>query len=168
MWAWMAALGVARQTGIVSPSYAVYRPITRDAFLPTFIENLLRTKPYVAEYICRSTGIRSSRLRLYPEQFLSIPLIRPPLAEQDTILIAIAHATSDLERGIATADHEISLLREYRTRLIADVATGKLDVRGIELPGFAGEETVEDLVEVEEAETDEDAELIAETTNADN
>ncbi|MCZ7637667.1 MAG: hypothetical protein M5U12_17500 [Verrucomicrobia bacterium] len=29
---------------------------------------------------------------------------------------------------IARSDHEISLLREYRTRLIADVVTGKLDV----------------------------------------
>ena len=32
MWAWMAALGVARQTGIASPDYAVYRPTRLDAF----------------------------------------------------------------------------------------------------------------------------------------
>jgi type I restriction enzyme S subunit len=37
--------------------------------------------------------------------------------------------TSDLERAIAAAHSEISLLREYRTRLIADVVTGSLDVR---------------------------------------
>ena len=29
----------------------------------------------------------------------------------------------------ATAQRQIELLREYRTRLIADVVTGKLDVR---------------------------------------
>jgi len=129
MWAWMAALGVARQTGIVSPSYAVYRPIRRGAFHPTFIDNLLRTKPYVAEYVCRSTGIRSSRLRLYPEQFLRILLMHPSLEEQQSILDVIANATRKLECAIHSAQREISLLREYRTRLIADVVTGKIDVR---------------------------------------
>lgn len=32
------------------------------------------------------------------------------------------------------AVREIDLIREYRTRLIADVVTGKLDIRGVELP----------------------------------
>jgi type I restriction enzyme S subunit len=34
-----------------------------------------------------------------------------------------------MDRVIARGDHEIALLREYRIRLIADVVTGKLDVR---------------------------------------
>ncbi len=34
-----------------------------------------------------------------------------------------------IQAGIAQAQSEIDLLREYRTRLIADVVTGKLDVR---------------------------------------
>ena len=49
MWAWMAALGVAKQTGIVSPSYAVYRPIRSNAFVSEYIDHLLRTKPYATE-----------------------------------------------------------------------------------------------------------------------
>jgi type I restriction enzyme, S subunit len=86
MWAWMAALGVARQTGIVSPSYAVYRPIRSNLLLHDFVDHLLRTKPYASEYVCRSTGIRSSRLRLYPEKFLDIPIICPSYEEQEQIL----------------------------------------------------------------------------------
>jgi type I restriction enzyme S subunit len=38
------------------------------------------------------------------------------------------------------AQHEIDLVREYRVRLIADVVTGKLDVRGVELPPLEGAE----------------------------
>ena len=38
-------------------------------------------------------------------------------------------ATADIDSAIARARHEIALLNEYRTRLIADVVTGKLDVR---------------------------------------
>ena len=41
----------------------------------------------------------------------------------------VEEASSPSERAVAQAHREISLLREYRTRLIADVVTGKLDVR---------------------------------------
>ena len=129
MWAWMGALGEARQAGIVSPAYAVYRPRKSGYFEPGFVECLLRTEPYVAEFVRRSTGIQSSRLRLYPEQFLRIPLLRPPLQEQTAILKAISEATAELERASRIAQREITLVRAYRTRLVSDVVTGKLDVR---------------------------------------
>ena len=38
-------------------------------------------------------------------------------------------ATADIDTAIDHARRQIDLLREYRTRLIADVVTGKLDVR---------------------------------------
>ncbi|MEW8418874.1 MAG: hypothetical protein AB2669_05845 [Candidatus Thiodiazotropha endolucinida] len=85
MWAWMAALGVSKYDGIVSPSYGVYRPINHGNFNQVFLDNLLRVEGYRSEYKCRSTGIRPSRLRLYPDKFLSIPLIYPPLTEQNQI-----------------------------------------------------------------------------------
>jgi type I restriction-modification system DNA methylase subunit len=69
LWAWMAALGASKHEGIVSPAYGVYRPHHADSFNPAYLDYLLRTRAYVAEYIGRSTGIRSSRLRLYPNQF---------------------------------------------------------------------------------------------------
>jgi len=49
--------------------------------------------------------------------------------EQDAIARHIDEATVDLIRAVDRAGREIALLREYRTRLIADVVTGKLDVR---------------------------------------
>lgn len=50
MWAWMSALGVARQSGLVSPSYAVCRPIPENGLLPAYVDRLLRTPEYAAEY----------------------------------------------------------------------------------------------------------------------
>lgn len=129
MWVWMGALGVAKQTGIVSPSYGVYRMLRTGAFVPDYLDNLLRTKPYVAEYVRRSTGIRSSRLRVYPEEFLKISLILPPYEEQLQIIRRLAQETEQTVTAIDRTQREIALLREYRTRLIADVVTGKLDVR---------------------------------------
>jgi type I restriction enzyme S subunit len=125
----MGALGVAAQTGIVSPAYAVYRPLPGSPLSPSYAGLLLRTQPYVDEYTCRSTGIQASRLRLYPDQFLSVPVVCPPAAEQREIVERVEMETRDLRAAIAAATNEVELLLEYRTRLIADVVTGKRDVR---------------------------------------
>ena len=155
MWVWMGALGIAKQIGLVSPSYSVYRLLSSDAFVSDFLDNLLRTKPYISEYLLRSTGIRSSRLRVYPEEFLKIRLIRPPYEEQERIVEAIAQKTYHIDRAIAQTQREIDLIHEYRTRLIADVVTGKLDVRhaAANLPEEA--EVAEDWDETEEVDEDE-------------
>jgi type I restriction enzyme S subunit len=129
MWAWMGALGISGYTGIVSPSYAVYRPLHRSKLLADYADLLLRTRPFVDEYLRRSTGIRSSRLRLYPEQFLRIKLLCPPTEEQHAIVRGVGQTTAATDATIVRAQREIDMLREYRTRLIAEVVTGKLDVR---------------------------------------
>jgi type I restriction enzyme S subunit len=126
--------------------------------LGEYADLLLRTNPYVGEYVCRSTGIRSSRLRLYPEQFLRIRIVCPPVNEQKAILARLASEIRDRQEAIAGAQREISLLLEYRTRLISDVVTGKLDVREVaaRLPDEA-----DDAVPLNELDTfvdgDEDA-----------
>jgi type I restriction enzyme S subunit len=58
---------------------------------------------------------------------VDLPLI--PLEEQRAIAKYIARATIGLDKENVRLTHEIDLLREYRTRLVADVVTGKLDVR---------------------------------------
>ena len=132
MWAYMAALGVARQVGVVSPSYGVYRPRGEDMLNPNYVDLLLRTETYKAEYLRRSTGITSSRLRLYADQFLDIPLLCPPFAEQVSIVRHLDKAIADIDSAISNAQRQIDLMREYRTRLIADVVTGRVDVRSAE------------------------------------
>jgi len=66
---------------------------------------------------------------LNPTRYGRLYFSLPPLDEQRAILYALKARTSDLECTITTAQREIALLREFRTRLIADVVTGKLDVR---------------------------------------
>lgn len=53
----------------------------------------------------------------------------PPVDEQHDIARFVDGATVGMTAAIDRARREVSLLREYRTRLIADVVTGKLDVR---------------------------------------
>ena len=129
MWAYMAALGTARQTGLVSPSYGVYRPLKQNSLNHDYVDPLLRSEIYRSQYFARSTGITASRLRLYPESFLNIQLLCPPLPEQAAIVEYLNKATADIGAAISRARRQIELVDEYRTRLIADVVTGKLDVR---------------------------------------
>jgi type I restriction enzyme S subunit len=63
---------------------------------------------------------------------LKVPL--PPHKEQDEILAFVDKERRITDAAIQRAHREIDLIREYRTRLISDVVTGKLDVRGVELP----------------------------------
>ena len=129
MWAYMAALGVARQVGLVSPSYNVYRPIDGEEMNLDYIDPLLRTETYRTEYLVRSTGITVSRLRLYPESFLDIPLLYPPVEEQTAIAAYLEKVTVDIDAAIDNARRQVEFMTEYRASLIAHVVTGKLDVR---------------------------------------
>lgn len=84
-------------------------------------------------------GIKASKL----PQLL---LVCPPVTEQDEIIERIDVECAPLDNALARIDREIELLREYRTRLVADVVTGKLDVReaAARLPDEAAPDTAED------------------------
>lgn len=127
LWAWMSALGVSRHTGIVSPAYGVYRPIAGSDVLSTYADLLLRTPLYAAEYQRRSTGVNSSRLRLYPEQFLRIPLLVPPLEEQAAIVRFLDWSNGRLERTIRAKRKVIALLNEQKQAVIHRAVTRGLD-----------------------------------------
>ena len=53
----------------------------------------------------------------------------PPLEEQHCIVKIIKDTEKIINNAVKGVRAELSLLHEYRTRLIADVVTGKLDVR---------------------------------------
>jgi type I restriction enzyme S subunit len=127
LWAWMGALGASRHVGIVSPAYGVYRPHHADSFNPTYLDYLLRTHAYQAEYIGRSTGIRASRLRLYPNQFLDIPLLQPPRPEQDQIVAYLRAQDAHIARFIQAKRELIKLLTEQKLRIIDEAVTRGLD-----------------------------------------
>jgi len=117
MWAWMGALGVSRYSGLVSPSYGVYRPFD-DRIDPPFLDALLRTSSYVGEYTARSTGVNSSRLRLYPDRFLSLPVLLPPTDEQIQISSFIRRVSVQIQMLIRAKRRVIELLNEQKQVII--------------------------------------------------
>jgi len=148
-------------TGLVSPDYAVFDPIG-DANV-AFLGELFRSLKVRAKFRAESKGLgtgTSGFLRLYNDRFGAIHVALPPCAEQRAILTGLAVELSSVNTATARLEREIEILREYRTRLVADVVTGKLDVREAaarlpeveeapaDEPGLAGEdETIDDLSE---------------------
>ena len=132
MWAWMGALGVARHTGIVSPAYGVYRPLAGCAVLPEYADYLLRTPAYAAEYLRRSTGVNSSRLRLYPEEFLRIEVAVPPHGEQAAIVRFLDHATASFDRFIRAKKKQALSVSELRQSITEEALRGP-DTKSVRL-----------------------------------
>lgn len=84
--------------------------------------------PVVRRYIdIEANGSTVGHLRL--GQVSALPLLWCTINEQKQIIAHINTKISPLEVIISSLEREIHLLREYRTRLVADVVTGKLDVR---------------------------------------
>jgi len=73
----------------------------------------------------------------------------PPLIEQKSIVIYLDEKCEQFDTLIVKLNDEITLFAEYRTRLISDVVTGKMDVRGVAVPGY---KTVMDVAEDEDVE----------------
>lgn len=124
----------------------------------------IRSKPSRVQIESSTTGASDSMQNIGQGTIRNLWMAVPPLDEQQQIVEAIAGETELLSRSLRKSEREIDLLHEYRTRLIADIVTGKLDVReaAARLPEEGGE--LEPLEEAEEQEegADEDEALAGE------
>ncbi len=122
--------GLAHQSGLVSPDYAVLEP--RGSVDAEYYVRLFKTRAAGTMFRLESKGLgtgSSGFMRLYTDRFGIIKLPVPPREEQRSIVRGLAAETRDFDRTEERVRRELTLLREFRTRLIADVVTGKLDVR---------------------------------------
>ena len=125
--AWMGAIGLSDYEGVTSPAYDILRktrPLNERLY-----EYLFRCGLYFTEFKKRSRGIMEVRLRLYFDQFGQIPLVFPPVDEQDKIVNFLDHKTEQIDELISAEQQKIELLKEYRQSLISEAVTGKIDVR---------------------------------------
>ena len=139
--------------GSVSFHYGVFAP--RRPLFTKYFELLYHTNPYKTIYAGRSNGMTIGLQNLSNQNFYNVCSVVPPVQEQAEIVSFAEKATERLNNAINVAQQGIFHLREYRTRLIADVVTGKLDVRGVAANLAEETETVpceetEELTNIEE------------------
>ena len=121
----IARVKVEFEFSIWSP-LALIRPrasLVHSAFLEYALKDV--SAQAQVEILCTSNTQKNISMADIPR--LTVPL--PPLHEQGAIVEHLHKATADIDTAIDRTRRELELIREYRTRLIADVVTGKLDVR---------------------------------------
>ena len=116
--------------GLVSPDYSVFQ--TKTTLQMQYLSDLLRTEAYRTHFRQEARGLGTGTagfLRLYDDAFLRAVVYLPPVTEQDLILRTLQSAGQKLKVLTGNVQQELALMKEFQTRLIADVVTGKLDVR---------------------------------------
>ena len=130
MWMWQGAVGVSKDYGVISPSYNTYRQI-KNAYCSAYLDYLLRAKPLVETYAAYSTGITSSRLRLYPGAFLNIKFIVPPIDEQKEIADYLEKKCIEIDRLIVKKEELLAELTTCKKSLIYEYVTGKKEAPAV-------------------------------------
>ena len=155
---YLAKVITAKTNGVCVGEFFVLRP-KHSVILPCYLEQLLRSRKAI-DVINGSTF--GSKMPRTDWQFMgSLRLALPPVSEQQLINESISLKTRPLNTATARTEREIALMQEYRTRLTADVVTGKLDVReaATKLPDETPVETGPDESDLEDETADE--ELVA-------
>ena len=104
---------------------ALLRPLKQ--MLGAYLAWTLQSKAIAYQFHIEAKGVTRYGLTHAGIQSVNLPL--PPLPEQADIVRYLDKATADIDTAISRTRRQIELLQEYRTRLIADVVTGKIDVR---------------------------------------
>lgn len=123
--------GISPHRGIITSAYMCLR--THDCLVRKYGYLLLHTYDLMKIFYGLGSGLRQN---LGWSDFKFLPCCVPPLLEQSAIARYLDHASSTTDRTIELIQRQIALAHEYRTRLVSDVVTGKLDVReaSAELP----------------------------------
>ncbi|RPH50943.1 MAG: restriction endonuclease subunit S [Desulfobacteraceae bacterium] len=154
----LGKITVIQQTSLpanTNQAVAFVRPNQR--VLPAYLALWLQS-PRIKEMVWLN-AVQSAQPNLSMADLGAFSFAVPSTAEQEQVLSWLNDKLQKIKKAIEQATHEISLLREYRTRLIADVVTGKLDVREVaaRLPDEPGElEPIDEPVELNGVEEDAD------------
>jgi len=96
-------------------------------------------------------GSTFNRINVADIKALLVPV--PPRFEQDQITSYLDRELEEIEAVVAVCLRQQNTIREYRTRLISDVVTGKLDVRGLDLTAAADAEAPDECSDLQDIET---------------
>ena len=119
--------------------------LSSRVLLPEFTLSSVLDRYFQHQMLRRGTG--STALGIKASKLPQLRILCPPMDEQEAIVAQIAHFSRPLDSHRALARRAVELFREYRTRLVADVVPGKVDVRfgAAELPEADTRATEEDV-----------------------
>ncbi len=126
--------------GKISSAYVMLIP-REGKIYPDYYKWLFKSKRYIKALQGTSDLVRDGQALRYAN-FAKVDLPEIPMEEQQEIAEYIGRETKKIDYAIPKIQEQISLLREYRTRLISDVVTGQMDVRDVIIPDYVPEEDI--------------------------
>ena len=109
---WQGALGVAPEDCLVSPAYIVLAPV--KGTVPEFFQYLFKLPATLLTLAAHSRGLTKDRLRLYYDDFATVPLRCPSSAEQQRI----ADCLNTLDDLIAAQTQKHEALKTHKKGLM--------------------------------------------------
>lgn len=155
MKAWQGSYGISDYTGIVSPAYFIFDVNFENL---EYFHFAIRSKVYVNFFAQASDGIRVGQWDLQMDKMKEIPFIIPPAEEQIAIVEHVRAAMPKYDALIEKLEEEVKVLEEYKAKLIADVVTGKIDVRNVEVPDYEFEEELGETEDADDVDDDDASE----------
>ncbi|QUY40692.1 restriction endonuclease subunit S [Acaryochloris marina] len=125
MKAWQGSVAISNYRGIVSPAYHVYSSQNKES--SRYLHHLFRCNEYIAGYLSNSKGIRVNQWDLDPQQHSRMPILLPPISEQQQIARFLDRETARIDALIAEQERLIELLKEKRQAVISHAVTKGLD-----------------------------------------
>ena len=128
MKAWQGSVGVSDFEGIVSPAYFIYE-FTSKMINKKYLHHLLRGC-YKDEMMRLSGGIRVGQWDLSSYEFERMPIVLPPLPEQQRIADFLDTKCGILDRTIDAVSRQIEDLEKYKKALITKTVTKGICKKG--------------------------------------
>ncbi|HEX8275680.1 MAG TPA: restriction endonuclease subunit S [Longimicrobiaceae bacterium] len=93
--------------------------------------NTITSSDYGQFYFMTRAKQSTNLASISSTNLMDLPVLLPPVAEQEEIQAFIRRQTVAFDSLIAEAERAIALLQECRSALISAAVTGKIDVRGL-------------------------------------
>ena len=124
---WHGAIAVSNYDGMCTPVVHVCDSTQNKKYIALYLRNMANQK--VFKLISNGVRQNTSDFRSWGKVgTILIPI--PPIEEQNAIVEYIESKTNKIDTMIEALKAEIDRLTEYKQRLISDVVTGQIDVRG--------------------------------------
>ncbi|ABG53459.1 restriction modification system DNA specificity domain [Trichodesmium erythraeum IMS101] len=116
-------VGLVKEKGIITSAYLCLNP---QNVIPEYVYTLLHIYDILKIFYSMGSGVRQN---MKFKDLKRLPITFPPVSEQKEIVSFIEKKLEKIERSLTVIEKEIKLIQEYRTTLISETVTGKIDVR---------------------------------------
>lgn len=125
--AWMGAIGVSQDRGVISPAYDIYKPIN-PLINSKFYHYVFRTGRFSGECYKKGRGIMDMRWRTYSNEFKSIIVPVVSTDEQKLLTNFLDSRITDIENLINKTKQQIKNIKAAKQSLISEAVTGKIEI----------------------------------------